>query len=133
MQPLCGPANGSAILRSAVSSDRDWTGRSTYLLDRSLSGGLAICYLYPTYSHAPSHLGPAARLNLTWWQPVVKREMTSSVPMIYIAHNEGRVSYIVQVICESSRWSHRSGTLLNHDGRTARYLRAGQIGARIAE
>jgi len=66
-------------------------------------------------------------------QPVVKREMTSSAPMIYIAHNEGRVSYIVQVIRESSSWSHRSGTLLSHDGRTARYLRAGQIGARIAE
>jgi len=59
--------------------------------------------------------------------------MTLSVPMIYIAHNEGRVSYIVQIICESSRWSHRSGTLLNHDGRTASYLRAGQIGGQFAE
>jgi len=55
--------------------------------------------------------------------------MTLSVPMIYIAHNEGRVSYIVQIMCELSRWSHRPATLLNHDGRMARYLRAGQIGA----
>jgi len=115
--------------RSAVSSDRDWTGRRTYLLDRFLSGVLDICCFYPPHSHLPSRLGLAARLNVTWWQPVVKREMTSSVPMIYIAHNEGRVSYIVQVICESSRWSHRSGTLLNHDGWIARYLRAGQTGA----
>jgi len=113
------PSNGSALLRSAVSSDRDWTGRRTYLLDRLLSGGLDICYFYPTHSHVPSRLGQVARLNLTWWRPVVKREMTLSVPMIYIAHNEGRGSYIVRIICDSSSWSHRSATLLNHDGRFA--------------
>ena len=58
---------------------------------------------------------------------------TLSVPIIYIAHNEGRVSYAVRIICESSCWSNRSGTLLNHDQRIALRQRAGQIGTQFAE
>jgi len=133
MQPLCGPANGLALLPSAVSSDRDWAGRCTYLLNRFLSGELDICYIYPTHftclvssrTGSPPQSHPVAASSET--------RMTLSVPMIYIAHNEGRVSDTEQVICDSSRWSHRSARLLNHDGGTARYLRAGQIGARFAE
>jgi len=79
--------------------------------------------------------GQPASISQQWSHVAAsyERRMTLGDPMIYIAHNDGRVSYIVRIICASSRWSNRSGTLLNHDGRTARYLRAGQIGAHLAE
>jgi len=123
MQPLCGPANGSALLRSAVSADRDWTGRRTYLLCQ-------VDWTFDTFTRLIHTSRPVSDRQRSAPQ---SHMVAASDETRMTAHNEGRVSDVVQIICESSRWSHRSGTLLNHDGRTARYLRAGQTGAQFAE
>ena len=88
--------SGSALQQSAGSSQGDWTGRSTYLLDRFLSDGLQI--RNSLLESRPPHSRPEAANSET--------RMTLGVPMPYIVHNEGKVSYIVQIICDSFRWSY---------------------------
>ena len=46
----------------------------------------------------PPHSRPEAANSET--------RMTLGVPMPYIVHNEGKVSYIVQIICDLFRWSY---------------------------
>ena len=56
----------------------------------------------------PSHIRRLGQADLHPEAANSETRMTLGVPMPYIVHNEGKVSYIVQIICDLFRWSYKN-------------------------